>query len=112
MFTKVQHWAITPSFVLHFKSWNSTFPCRHSLYRIALHNLESLSLSVALQVLDPSGRFLRAFGSQGTADGRFNYPWGITTDALGFIYVCDKENHRVQVTEEWSLVLIGSLMKF
>lgn len=49
------------------------------------------------QVFDPSGRFLRSFGSQGTADGRFNYPWGITTDALGFIYVCDKENHRVQV---------------
>jgi tripartite motif-containing protein 71 len=48
-------------------------------------------------VLDPSGRFLRAFGSQGTADGKFNYPWGITTDALGFIYVCDKENHRIQV---------------
>lgn len=48
-------------------------------------------------MFDPSGRFLRAFGSQGTADGRFNYPWGITTDALGFIYVCDKENHRVQV---------------
>lgn len=47
--------------------------------------------------MDPSGRFLRSFGSQGTADGRFNYPWGITTDALGFIYVCDKENHRVQV---------------
>lgn len=49
------------------------------------------------QVMDPSGRFLRAFGSQGTADGKFNYPWGVTTDALGFIYVCDKENHRVQV---------------
>lgn len=40
---------------------------------------------------------MRAFGSQGTADGKFNYPWGITTDALGFIYVCDKENHRIQV---------------
>lgn len=50
-----------------------------------------------IQVLDPSGRFLRAFGSQGTADGKFNYPWGVTTDALGFIYVSDKENHRVQV---------------
>lgn len=50
-----------------------------------------------VQVMDPSGRFLRAFGSQGTADGKFNYPWGVTTDALGFIYVCDKENHRVQV---------------
>lgn len=54
-------------------------------------------LSFLLQVFDPQGRFLRAFGSQGTGDGKFNYPWGITTDALGFIYVCDKENHRVQV---------------
>lgn len=52
-----------------------------------------------IQVLDPQGRFLRAFGSQGTADGKFNYPWGVTTDALGFIYVCDKENHRVQVSK-------------
>lgn len=42
-------------------------------------------------------RFLLKFGSQGTADGKFNYPWGCTTDALGFIYVCDKENHRIQV---------------
>lgn len=50
-----------------------------------------------IQVLDPQGRFLRAFGTQGTSDGKFNYPWGVTTDALGFIYVCDKENHRVQV---------------
>lgn len=50
-----------------------------------------------IQVLDPQGRFLRSFGTQGIADGKFNYPWGVTTDALGFIYVCDKENHRVQV---------------
>lgn len=48
-------------------------------------------------MLDPQGRFLRSFGTQGIADGKFNYPWGVTTDALGFIYVCDKENHRVQV---------------
>jgi tripartite motif-containing protein 71 len=41
-------------------------------------------------VFDPSGRFLRVFGSQGTTDGKFSYPWGVTTDALGFIYVCDK----------------------
>lgn len=43
-----------------------------------------------IQVFDPSGRFLRVFGSQGSADGKFSYPWGVTTDALGFIYVCDK----------------------
>lgn len=57
-------------------------------------------LSFSVQVLDPSGRFLRSFGSQGSSDGRFNYPWGITTDALGFIYVCDKENHRIQVEKD------------
>ncbi|KAF0303942.1 RING finger protein nhl-1 [Amphibalanus amphitrite] len=50
-----------------------------------------------IQIFDPSGRFLRSFGQNGTMEGRFNYPWGVTTDALGFIYVCDKENHRVQV---------------
>lgn len=70
------------------------------------------------QVFDPSGRFLRAFGSQGTADGRFNYPWGITTDALGFIYVCDKENHRVQVSlnirthKNYSLMFFFSFIGF
>lgn len=37
----------------------------------------------------------RAFGSQGSSDGRFNYPWGVTTDCLGFIFVCDKENNRI-----------------
>lgn len=57
-------------------------------------------------MFDPSGRFLRTFGSQGTADGRFNYPWGITTDALGFIYVCDKENHRVQVRFYLPLIIV------
>ena len=34
---------------------------------------------------------------QGSDNGKFNYPWGICTDSLGFIYVCDKENHRIQV---------------
>lgn len=42
---------------------------------------------------------MRAFGAQGTADGKFNYPWGITTDSMGFIYVADKENHRIQVSK-------------
>lgn len=68
-----------------------------------------------IQIFDSTGKFLRAFGSEGRADGKvrgceivysrlikhisfqFSYPWGITTDSLGFIYVCDKENHRVQV---------------
>ena len=24
-------------------------------------------------------------------------PWGVACDNMGFIYVCDKENHRIQV---------------
>lgn len=51
--------------------------------------------------LDNPGRFLRTFGSQGTSDAKFNYPWGITTDSMGFIYVCDKENHRIQASLCW-----------
>ena len=77
-----------------------------------------------IQIFDPSGHFLRTFGSQvtieasglysrhltvfnyhiwdnhfqGSDNGKFNYPWGICTDSLGFIYVCDKENHRIQVS--------------
>ena len=51
-----------------------------------------------IQIFDATGHFIRAFGSQGTVDGKFSYPWGITTDNLGLIYVCDKENHRVQVS--------------
>ena len=83
-----------------------------------------------IQIFDPSGHFLRTFGSQvtieasglysrqltvfnyhiwdnhfqGSDNGKFNYPWGICTDSLGFIYVCDKENHRIQV----SLSLTGA----
>ena len=50
-----------------------------------------------VQVFDASGRFIRTFGGDGRSDGKFQCPWGLTTDSLGFIYVCDKENHRVQV---------------
>lgn len=87
-------------FIIHISSYHISVHCINSA-------VDAEYLSFALQVLDPSGRFLRAFGSQGTADGRFNYPWGITTDALGFIYVCDKENHRVQVTEYWTSSWFG-----
>lgn len=31
-------------------------------------------------------------------DGELSYPWGVATDNMGFVYVCDKDNHRVQVS--------------
>jgi len=41
--------------------------------------------------------YLGKFGSQGSAVGQFDTPWGITTDAAGRIYVVDALNYRVQV---------------
>ena len=41
--------------------------------------------------------FVLKWGSgPGSAPGQFNGPWGITTDALGNVYVPDFENHRIQ----------------
>ena len=48
-------------------------------------------------VFSPDGKFLRAWGRQGAANGEFNEPWGIAVDAeRGFVYVADTWNHRIQ----------------
>ena len=46
---------------------------------------------------DPKGRHLFSWGEPGTDPGCFNLPHNIATDAEGFVYVADRENHRVQV---------------
>ncbi len=38
-----------------------------------------------------------SFGSEGTKDGLFQYPYHLCIDALDRVYVCDTYNHRVQV---------------
>ncbi|GIT44790.1 MAG: hypothetical protein Ct9H300mP11_27260 [Chloroflexota bacterium] len=43
-----------------------------------------------------SGEFLASWGGQGTNNGEFNGPWGITTDSEGNVYVADHLNHRVK----------------
>ncbi|MEW5989198.1 MAG: NHL repeat-containing protein, partial [Chloroflexota bacterium] len=48
-----------------------------------------------IQVFDPSGGFVRAWGSQGDAAGQFNEPWGIAVDE-NYVYVADTWNHRLQ----------------
>lgn len=42
------------------------------------------------------GQFLGAFGRQGSGEGEFDSPWGITVDQDGYVYVADSGNHRVQ----------------
>jgi DNA-binding beta-propeller fold protein YncE len=45
----------------------------------------------------PDGRMLLSWGAPGVAPGQFNLPHNITCDADGWVYVADRENHRVQV---------------
>ncbi len=46
---------------------------------------------------DPSGRLLLSWGGPGTRPGQFNIAHNITCDGDGWVYVADRENHRVQV---------------
>lgn len=43
------------------------------------------------------GEFVSEFGSQGSGNGEFSHPTGITTDSNGRIYVMDGDNGRGQV---------------
>jgi hypothetical protein len=46
---------------------------------------------------DKEGRFIKSWGSRGTAPGQFNTPHSIATDAQGNVYVGDRGNRRIQV---------------
>ncbi len=41
--------------------------------------------------------FFRKFGSKGSGNGQFCYPWDVASDRSGCVYVVDHANHRVQV---------------
>ena len=46
---------------------------------------------------DPAGRLLKSWGEPGTDPGQFNIAHNIICDTDGWVYVADRENHRVQV---------------
>lgn len=46
---------------------------------------------------DQSGRLVMSWGEPGTDEGQFNIAHNICCDADGWVYVADRENHRVQV---------------
>ena len=45
----------------------------------------------------PDGRLIKTWGEPGSDPGQFNIVHNIATDVDGFVYVADRENHRVQV---------------
>jgi len=45
----------------------------------------------------PDGKLLSSWGEPGTDPGQFNIPHNICCDSDGWLYVADRENHRVQI---------------
>jgi len=45
----------------------------------------------------PDGKLLLSWGEPGTEPGQFNIPHNVCCDADGWVYVADRESHRVQV---------------
>jgi tripartite motif-containing protein 71 len=50
-----------------------------------------------IQVFTNSGTYLTQWGTFGTGNGQFNFPYGVAVDAGGYVYVADTDNHRIQV---------------
>ena len=50
-----------------------------------------------ISMFTSEGEFLESFGTQGNGPGEFNQPFGITVDKNGVIYVCDRDNSRLQL---------------
>ena len=46
------------------------------------------------------GEIVFKFGGHGTENGQFNSPCGLVLNKRGQLYVCDKNNHRIQVLQE------------
>jgi hypothetical protein len=45
----------------------------------------------------PDGKLLLSWGESGTEPGQFNLVHNISCDPDGWVYVADRENHRIQV---------------
>ena len=53
--------------------------------------------NAAVHKFDPRGKRLKSWGAPGTDPGEFNIVHNIVCDDAGWVYVADRENHRIQV---------------
>ena len=53
--------------------------------------------SNCVQILNADLTPSSSFGSGGSGNGQFRFPWGVACDSSGNIYVADCEGHRIQV---------------
>ena len=50
-----------------------------------------------IQKLTMNGQFISQFGSEGTREGQFISPYGLVLSQSDLLFVCDYNNHRIQV---------------
>lgn len=46
------------------------------------------------------GKFIKAWGREGTGPGEFNVPHGIALDSKGRVFVADRGNNRIQIFDQ------------
>jgi DNA-binding beta-propeller fold protein YncE len=46
------------------------------------------------------GKFIKAWGREGTGTGEFNVPHGVAIDSTGRVFVADRGNNRLQVFDQ------------
>ena len=60
-----------------------------------------VSESDCILVYQLDGKFVSRIGSRGSGKLQFNFPFGISTDDYNnVIYICDVDNHRIQILSE------------
>jgi len=50
-----------------------------------------------VHMYSPDGKRIKSWGEPGAGPGQFNLPHNIACDEDGWVYVADRENHRIQV---------------
>ena len=60
-------------------------------------NMPTTALEQPSSTFSPDGKLLFSWGGPGTDPGEYNIEHNITCDADGWVYVADRENHRIQV---------------
>jgi hypothetical protein len=56
--------------------------------------------NAAVHKYSPDGKYLFRWGESGTGPGQFQLPHNIACDDDGWVYVADRENHRIQVFDK------------